>query len=183
VLPPAVPATVAIQQLAIDSNSGRFSATIVAPAQGPVAARVTVYGESFTTIELPVLARRGAPGEIIMADDIAWIDVRSDRVGANVVSDQAQIVGKMPRRPIRANEPIRTNDLQVPIAIKKGTVVSVVYSTGAMTLTIQGRAMEDGPLGGPVRVMNTKSNRVIDAVVVDGRTVRVNAATTGSLGL
>ena len=42
-----------------------------------------------------------------------------------------------------------------------------------MVLTVQGRALEDGAAGQVVRVMNTKSNTVVNGVVVKAATVRV----------
>jgi flagella basal body P-ring formation protein FlgA len=45
-----------------------------------------------------------------------------------------------------------------------------------MELSVQGRALEDGSQGDVVRVMNTKSNTVVSAVVVDSGVVVVMPA-------
>ncbi len=44
-----------------------------------------------------------------------------------------------------------------------------------MTLTVLGRALEDGAQGQPIQVMNTKSNRVVQGIVQDAGTVTVLA--------
>ena len=175
-LPTNVSATVAIQQLSVDSRTRRFTATIVAPGDGPVEARTILYGAAFAMTDVPVVTRRVMPGEVIASADIGWASVRVDRIGSNALLDPAQLVGKTPRHPIRPNEPLRSGDLQTAVAIKKGSQVTVIYATENMMLTVLGRAMEDGAEGGVVRVMNTKSNRVIEATVVDARTVRVAGA-------
>lgn len=175
-LPVDVAPSLAVQQLNLDSQSGRFSAVVVAPADGPVAARAVLAGRVFALAEVPVPVRRLLPGEIVADADIEWVQVHADRISTAIVLDPAQIVGHTPRRPIRAGEPVRANDLVVATMIKKGAVVTVVLETPQMLITTQGRAMEDGAEGDLVRVMNTSSNRIIQAVVVDPTTVSVAAA-------
>ena len=50
--------------------------------------------------------------------------------------------------------------------IKRNDMVRVSYEVGAVKLTLMGRAMRDANAGEPVAVMNTTSNRVIDALAV-----------------
>ncbi len=47
-----------------------------------------------------------------------------------------------------------------------------------MTLTAQGRALEDGGAGDTVRVVNTQSNTVVQAVVTGANRVSVLPAGT-----
>ena len=178
-LPVGVTRSVTVQQLNFDPRSGRFAATVAAPADGPAAVRGAVSGRVFAMIDLPVAARRLDPGEVIRAADIGWVSMRADRVASNVVVDQAQLLGKSPRRPIRAGEPVRTADLQTAVTIKKGSIVTMLLQSPQMTLTVQGRALADGAEGEVVRVMNTKSNRIIAAVVIDANTVAVAADGNG----
>ena len=178
-LPVGVTRSVTVQQLNFDPRSGRFAATVAAPADGPAAVRGAVSGRVFAMIDLPVAARRLDPGEVIRAADIGWVSMRADRVASNVVVDQAQLLGKSPRRPIRAGEPVRTADLQTAVTIKKGSIVTMLLQSPQMTLTVQGRALADGAEGEVVRVMNTKSNRIIAAVVLDAGTVAVAADGAG----
>ncbi len=175
-LPVDIAPSLAVQQFNLDSQSGRFSAVVVAPAEGPVAARTVVAGRIFTLTEVPVPVRRLLPGEVIVDSDIQWVEVHADRVGTAIVLDPAQMVGRTPRRPIRAGEPVRANDLEVATMIKKGAMVTMVLESPQMLITTQGRAMESGAAGDLVRVMNTTSNRIIQAIVLDPTTVSVVAA-------
>ncbi len=54
-------------------------------------------------------------------------------------------------------------------------LVTILYRHPRMTLTAKGRAMEDGSDGEVIRIANTKSNTVIEAVVVGAHTVAVTA--------
>ena len=49
-----------------------------------------------------------------------------------------------------------------------------------MVLTVKGRALEDGAQGDVVRVMNVKSNSVVNALVIDAGSVVVTAPATAS---
>jgi flagella basal body P-ring formation protein FlgA len=176
-LPVGVSPEITVQQLNLDAQSGRFSAAIVAPADGAAATRVVLTGRVFTLTDVPVAVRRLLPGEVIREGDLEWTQVHADRVTTAIVVDPANVIGRAPRRPIRAGEPIRANDLQIATMLKRGTMVTMMLETPRMLITTQGRAMEDGAEGQLVNVMNTSSNRVVKALVVDPTTVSVASAT------
>jgi flagella basal body P-ring formation protein FlgA len=50
-------------------------------------------------------------------------------------------------------------------AIRRGEPVTLVYNAPGMALSMRVRALEDGAVGQSVRLLNTASNRTIDAVV------------------
>jgi len=50
-------------------------------------------------------------------------------------------------------------------AVRRGETVTLVYQAPGMSLSMRTRALEDGAVGQSVRVLNTASNRTIDAVV------------------
>jgi flagella basal body P-ring formation protein FlgA len=51
-------------------------------------------------------------------------------------------------------------------AVRRGESVTLMYQAPGMSLSMRTRALEDGAIGQPVRLLNTASNRTIDAVVV-----------------
>jgi flagella basal body P-ring formation protein FlgA len=122
---------------------------------------------------LPVLKHALARGEVIAAGDVETLRLRAERVGPDMAVDLRELLGKTPRRTLRAHEPIRLGDVQTPIVVHKGDLVSIVLETAALRLTAQGKALEDAAQGAAIRVANTKSNRVIDATVVSSNTVTV----------
>jgi flagella basal body P-ring formation protein FlgA len=113
------------------------------------------------------------PGEIIRERDVEWMSVQANRLTRTSVLDSATLVGMSPRRTIRAQDVIRSTDLQVPVMVTKNSLVTIRLRTERMELTAQGRALEEGAEGDVVRVMNTKSNTVVNAVVVDSGAVVV----------
>ncbi len=168
---------VRVMRLNMDGSSGRFLAHLAAPAYGEPLATLSVTGRAVELTEVPVLIRNARPGEVIRARDIEWLSVAANRLTRTTVLDTAGLVGMTPRRPIRAQDMIRSTDLQTPVMLTKNSLVTIRLVTDRMQLTVQGRALEDGAEGDIVRVMNTKSNSVVNAVVLDGGTVMVVPAT------
>jgi flagella basal body P-ring formation protein FlgA len=172
-LPTRAEPSLAVAGLSLDPASGRFSAQIVAPAGPTPQVRMTVTGRALVLAEVPVLSRRVAPGEVIGPGDLEWRSVPAERLAKNAVLDPANLLGKAPRRAIRPGEPVRATDLREPVLVPKNSLVTLRLETDRMVLTVQGRALEDGAAGQVVRVMNTKSNTVVNGVVVKAATVRV----------
>lgn len=179
-LPSTAEPTLAITAVNYDPSSGRFTALLVAPATGTPLAKATISGRAVTMAEIPVLRRRIEPGEVIRAEDIEWSSARADRVGRDIIIDAENLVGMGTRRPIRPGDPISASELRPPVVIAKNSLVTIRLETERMTLTVQGRAMEAGASGDVIRVMNTKSNKIINAAVVDSGTVRVVPVTLSS---
>ncbi len=72
-------------------------------------------------------------------------------------------------------------DVRAPLLVRKGDFVTMIYDTPAMRLTATGRALTNGSKGDSVRVLNTSTNKTIEAiadgpnevlVVVAGRMAR-----------
>lgn len=59
-------------------------------------------------------------------------------------------------------------------AIRRGDTVNLVYEMPGMSLNMRARALEDGAVGQGVRLLNTASNRTIDAVVTGPGSARAN---------
>jgi flagella basal body P-ring formation protein FlgA len=128
------------------------------------------------TIPLPVLLRYVPPGQTIEAEDVGMLQVPSERLVQAVVAEPADLVGKTPRRAVRPGQPVRVIDVQLPIVIHKGELVTILVESRDMRLTAQGRANDDGAQGQGIRVANTRSGRVLDATVVAPGTVKIEAA-------
>ncbi len=165
--------TLAVAALSIDPTNGRFVAEIVAPAEGTPAGSLRVAGRAVEMIEVPVPARRLEPGDVITERHLTWTAVRADSLGRNIVRDPRSLLGKSPRRPLHAGEPVRDNELEAPVVVGKNSLVTIRLVRGNLMLTAQGRALDNGADGDLVRVMNTKSNKIINAVVVSAGTVEV----------
>lgn len=59
-------------------------------------------------------------------------------------------------------------------AVRRGDMVNLVYEMPGMSLTMRARALEDGAVGQGIRLINTSSNRTIDATVTGTGAARAN---------
>lgn len=156
--------SLAVQNVYFNNVNGRFAAELVVP--GPTRAlRVPVAGRAYGVVRAPVLIRRVAPGDIVTAADVDWVDVRADQMGSDVAADEKQLIGMTPRRGVPVQTPVRLRDMQSQRVVAKGALVTITYQTARISLTAQGRALEDGGVGDVVRVINTQSNRTVHTTV------------------
>ena len=177
-----LPATVEIASLATDARTERFTAVVAVPAGDPQAQRFQVTGQIFATVEVPVPTRALRPGDPIAERDIEWRRVRAAEVRTNMVTDTALIIGQEARRPLRAGTPIRVSDLREPITVAKGSTVTMIYRTATILLTATGRAKQSGSAGDVIRVVNTQTDKSIDARILGPDRVEVIAGEQMALG-
>jgi flagella basal body P-ring formation protein FlgA len=169
-----------VQSLAYDRSSGRFSALLLAGAGHASAQRLPVAGRAVPTRTIPVLRRQVATGEIVRANDIMEIEAREDALRRDAIVDASRIVGQSARRALRPGDVLREGDLRAPVLVARNGLVTIQLRMGAMSLTAQGRALEEGARGETVRVVNVQSRRTIEATVVGPDTVAIVAGASSS---
>lgn len=162
-------ANVTVRDLFYDRAGNRFSATIAAGDS-----RLPVSGRLYTTIEVPVLNHAVGRGDTVIAEDITMLRVREDQIRPATITDPGAIVGMAAKVALRANQPIPNGDLQKPLAVSRGALVTMVLDFRGMALTAQGRAVDQGALGDTVRVTNTHSNLTVEGVIDGTNRVRVS---------
>ena len=171
-VPTSADASVLVENVSYDERTRRFSAYVSTP--GSKVVRVT--GRVQRMLNLPVLNRRVLKNEMIRAEDVKWIRTPSDRVQQDIVMHIDDLVGKTPKRGLRAGSPIRSSDVRRPILIKKGSLVTMILKTPLMTLTSQGKAVENGSDGDVIRITNTQSNKIVQAVVTGSGVASITPA-------
>lgn len=174
VLPLASGARPGIVGLSRDPRGRRFTASLVYPDQGAPLARVTVSGRVFEMVEVPVAQQRLARDQVILAGDLTWTRVRADRLPHDAVLDPAELLGKAPRRNLRAGEAIRSGEVAEPVLVQKNSLVTLRLTTPLLRLSAAGRALEDGHEGATIRVMNTTSNTIVLGVVASDGSIAVS---------
>ncbi|MBI3445015.1 MAG: flagellar basal body P-ring formation protein FlgA [Magnetospirillum sp.] len=165
VIPTGASPTVAVKDIAYDQRMNRFTAVIESPAGAPNAVRMKVSGHVYASTRIPVLAHVMGRGDIIREADLEWVDVREEVARRDVATSARQLIGQEPRYQMRAGVPVRVTELQKPVVVAKNSAVTIVMRTKFMTLTAQGRAIEDGSTGDVIRVTNVQSKQIVDAKV------------------
>ena len=104
--------------------------------------------------------------EGITDNDITWSKVRANRLQPDTVLAKNDLIGKAPKRGMRAGFAIRTSEIRRPVLVEKGSLVTVMVRTPQMLLTARGKALESGSKGDTLRIRNTKSLAVVEAEVI-----------------
>ncbi len=164
-LPASNDPVVRVEDLSYQERTGRFSAVIVA-GTGMDMTRIRTTGRAFRTVDVPVLKSRILRGDLIREADLEWVKMKADRVQPDVIVDMSDLVGKTPKRGIRAGYPIRGNDVSRPLLVEKNSLVTIIHRVPNMMLTAQGKALQNGADGDVVQIQNGRSNQVIEAEVI-----------------
>ncbi len=171
-LPGTATSTIGVEDVAYETRTGRFAAVVAAPAGEPTATRVRVTGKVHKVSEVPVPARRLAPNDVITANDVKFVSMRDDRVPRDAVTNADDLIGMAAKRSLRPGVPVQSIAVQQPILVPKGSLVTIVLQAPRMTLTAQGKALENGTEGETIRVANSRSKKTIEAEVAGpGRVV------------
>ena len=157
--------TVGIEGMSYDLGTGRFVATIAVPANDPTATRTRVTGKIFKMVTIPVLSDNKRRGDIIRASDIQWREVRASEIRDHVITEEDELVGMAAKLDIKADAIVSVSQLRRPVLVAKGSLVTIELAQGGMSLTAQGKALDEGSLGDVIRVTNVRSNKLIDAKV------------------
>ncbi len=173
----AVPAgragELAVETISIDDTRQAFTARIALPAADGSQRIETLTGRAFRLIDVPVLKSAMKGGDVIGNADIEYVRLRRDMVPADALLNAEQLVGMTPRRTAPAGKALQAIDLDAPMLVRKGQLVTVTLKNGPIALSLQGRAMQNGSEGDTVRILNTASNQMVEGVVSGMQTVTV----------
>lgn len=93
-------------------------------------------------------------------------------VGAELpgaLTDPGQAIGLEARVAIYAGKPVRPGDLGPPTLVERNQLVKLIYLSGGLAISVDGRALARGSEGDDLRVMNLGSrNTVTGRIGPDG---------------
>ena len=129
---------------------------------------MSILGTSVETAvaEDIVAARNIRAGTVISASDIV---TPADRIALRRAVD---IIGKEASRAFYQGQAIDETKLRAATLIKRNSIVQMEFARGAMTISAEGRALDNGALGDRIRVMNLGSKRIVTVVVTGSDSVR-----------
>lgn len=104
-------------------------------------------------------------GEVIGPDDLQLIPV-SDQTSEQVYTDPAALIGRKLKQTIAPGRPISPRHLETNWLVEKDAPVVITTQTGGITISTQGRALQNAALGDLVPVMALSSGRTLSARVI-----------------
>jgi flagella basal body P-ring formation protein FlgA len=117
-----------------------------------------------TRIQKPVVAAATpiTKGSLLSADNLTISYIDSVMLSGDMTTDINVLIGARSKRDIKTNQPLRLNQICV---VCRDDSVEIIAEKGGMQIKTNGRALQDGSLNDRIRVQNTRSQRIISAVV------------------
>ena len=106
---------------------------------------------------------------ILTAADVSQID--QDIAGTYL--SVAEVVGMEARVVLYAGRPIRIDDIGPPALIERNQIITLYYTSGALTIAAEARALARAGIGDRLRVMNLASRSVVSGWVQNDGSVSV----------
>lgn len=172
VLPANAEARVAVDGASYDAATRRFSATLVIVAEGMPTFRQRVAGRAVMMRDAVVATRAIRVGEVLRDADVAAERLPVERLRPGLAEEPRLVLGQRLRRAVAAGQPVALADLEAVALVAKDAVVQLSYEAPGLSLTAQGRAMEDGYAGRPMQVLNLATGGVVLAEVLPGGRLR-----------
>jgi flagella basal body P-ring formation protein FlgA len=164
-----------IADLSYDPARRRFSGNLVIETKPGDNASVTpIAGRAMPMVSVAVLARALPPGTRLSESAVDWEQMPIDKSGADAITSVEQLKGAETKRALEAKAILRLRDTTKARLVVKGSMVTMQVNTSSMQIAVQGRALGDAVMGETVRVMNTQSNRTVDAIVTGESKVSVS---------
>jgi flagella basal body P-ring formation protein FlgA len=143
---------------------------------------VRCLGPSTWTIYVPVqvnvsgdyliVARTVPAGYVLGAADIVLRSGDLSTLPANVITDQAQAIGKTVRNGFAAGQPLRSDQLIAPWAVQSGQSVVTVSNGPGFSVSSEGKALNNA-LAGQVVQVRTASGQTVSGIARPGGIVEV----------
>ena len=183
---PTAAEEIQVARLYLDQRTGRFTAMMEVP--GSTVARqmpLRFTGTAMETVDAAILTRALNRGEAIKPSDVITERRSKTEAGDDFISADSA-VGLAVKRPLRAGSVLHSVDLIKAEVVQRNEAVTIVYVVPGVLLTVRGKALEAGAVGDLVNVLNTQSNRTVQATVTGpgrvtiGATMPLQASTTAA---
>lgn len=152
---------------------GNITITVLARQKERVLRNIPVRVDVEALADAVVSVRQIEHGSTISAADLTLQKrelTQSSHIGVRSIDEAT---GKKARTTIRANQPVRADQIERVPLVKSGQMVTIVAETGVFKISVTGKAHSSGAAGDIIRVQNLTSLKEIPAKVIDGSTVQV----------
>lgn len=132
-----------------------------------VPARVQVFAEAM------VAARPLTRGVPLTSEDIMRKRVDLATLGAGVLTDSRQVVGKKLRYPVAAGTLLNSGVFESQPLVRRGQTVVVISGNPGFEVRATGEALADGQSGDRIQIRNRQSRKVLEGRVEAAGVVRI----------
>lgn len=124
--------------------------------------------------EVLVATRAIRTGEAIEADAVAVQRIAIDTDSPDLLTDPAEVIGKIARRPFTAGQPLKRSAVDEPAIMRRGQDVKLLVQLDGAVIQTSAVALQDGKAGARIRVQVADTRKTLLATVMDEETVIVH---------
>lgn len=165
-----------------DARSRRVTGRLSMPGSAATRLKpVRVSGQLVETAEVVVPLRTIARGETLTAADVTLERRPRDAQFNDVLGEMKAAVGKVAKRMLVAGSVLRNSDVQREEVVGRGEIVTIVYESRGVAISLRGRANEAGAVGDVISITNPQSKRVLQGTVTGPGRVNVSPQGGGQI--
>lgn len=168
-----------ISDLSINEKTKFWRGVISFVTKDNKSERFNAAGSFDKVISIPVLSRSMPRDSVLKEEDLVFVEVPDSQVKYDTVADSEKLIGQALKRTIGENTPIKEKDLQKAQILARNKAVNIVYNTPSLSLKTLGIAMESGGEGDIIKVKNSSSGKIVQAIIQDDQNVSAIAHSSG----
>ena len=152
---------------------GAASMAVLARQKDRLVRNIPVRIDVEALAEMVVSTRQIEHGSLITAEDLA---LQQREISHNTIRASRkieEIAGKKSRTTLKANQPVRADQVEKVPLIKSGQMVTIIAENEVMKVSVTGKARSSGAEGDIIIVQNQSSFKEIPARVISATTVQV----------
>jgi flagella basal body P-ring formation protein FlgA len=162
-----------ITDFVYDPAYSKFSATVTLTTEDTAPVSIRVAGEIVQMVDAAVLTQKLRGGSIITEDDVRAARLPAAALRGETALSRNAVLGLALRRDFPAGQALALGDLTHPILVARNANVQMQLNAGAIALSAEGIALEDGAMGAHIRVQNPNSHAVMLAEITGADQVRI----------
>ena len=152
-------------------NVGRTTVGVRCDGEKPwklyVAVNIQVM-KNVVTLQQPV-----ARNSLLQAADLTLVEKDVAGLHSGYFTSIDALVGKFTKSALQSGTVIVPSQIKNPMAIKKGTMVTILADVGGIEVRMKGKALKSGALGDWISVRNLSSNRKVEGRVTESGVIQV----------
>lgn len=142
---------------------------------GETKERISVQVELAVQTKVMVATRKLVPGEKLGKNDVTWKRMDITHLPYTPVTELSA-GGEYTVRSgvVQAGAVVTTNRLKKSKMVERGMPITIIAESGAVSVSIRGRAREAGDAGEIIAVENSNSRKILRGIVIKPGVVRVH---------
>jgi flagella basal body P-ring formation protein FlgA len=154
----------------------RIAKTLVNTYQAPtkVEAKKAPTTVEVKTMMVVTMSRSVKRGAVITADDVKLAPV-SRKTSKHYFTRIQDVVARKATRNMAIDRIVEARQLELNWAIRTGEKVMIEHKIGPVQVLSEGVALSNAQLGGTARILNTKSKREVEGIVVSEKKIFIGA--------